>query len=92
MNKPAPHVAAETAFDAFVRTYSAGQPSLVTANLIADLETPVSAVPQLLRKYFLFLATVILLADLESGLRQQQQETSNFLAVVKSVAVKVFQV
>ena len=43
MNKPAPHVAAETAFDAFVRTYSAGQPSLVTANLIADLETPVSA-------------------------------------------------
>ena len=33
----------EPDFDAFARAYEAGEPSLVTTRLIADLETPVSA-------------------------------------------------
>ena len=43
MIQPLLPIAAEAAFDAFARSFAAGTPCLVTASLIADLETPVSA-------------------------------------------------
>jgi anthranilate synthase component 1 len=46
---PPTAIEAEPSLDAFTRTYAAGEPSIVWARLVADLETPVSAMLKLSR-------------------------------------------